>query len=80
MALVTNLTAAFGSDIGPVTGDTPVQCRGGYAWVNWAASAPVDVTDSHLLGPGDVIVIPNGETFRLAAANGTTPVVHYESF
>lgn len=79
MALVTNLTDAWGADI-PVTGNTPVQCRSGYVWVNWAASAPVEPRDSHLLGPGDVIVIPSGETFRLRAANGTTPEVHYEQF
>jgi phenylpropionate dioxygenase-like ring-hydroxylating dioxygenase large terminal subunit len=79
MALVTNLTASFGSNI-TTTGDTPVQCRSGYVWVNWAPSAPSDVTDSHLLGPGDVIVIPDGNTFRMAAANGTSPVVQYQAF
>ena len=79
MALVTNLTASFGSNI-TVTAETPVQCRSGFVWVNWAASAPGDVRDSHLLGPGDVIVIPADNTFRMAAANGTAPEVQYESF
>lgn len=79
MALVTNLTAAFGGNI-TVSSDTPVQCREGFVFVNWAASAPTDVRDSHVLGPGDVIVLPAGTTFRMAAANGTKPVVHYEAF
>ena len=79
MALITDLTAAFGSNIA-VASDTPVQCREGFVFVNWAASAPTNPADSHVLGPGDVIVIPAGTTFRMAAANGTKPVVHYEEF
>jgi phenylpropionate dioxygenase-like ring-hydroxylating dioxygenase large terminal subunit len=80
MTIATIPPSGFGSNIGPVSGETPVQCQAGYVWVNWAASAPGDITDSYLLGPGETIVIPNGETFRLAAANGTTPRVVYESF
>ena len=79
MALLTNLTASW-TTAGPFAFACPVQVRRGVVFITWAASAPGNIRDGHMLGSGDTVVVPAGHTIRLAAADGMANEVHYEPY
>lgn len=68
MATLTLTLGAWSSDIGATTYDTVVQCTKGAVFVNWEASAPTDKTDGFYLVAGESIVVPAGNTYRVAPA------------
>ena len=80
MPRVTNLTNAWSSAIGPFSFDTPVQCRKGHVFLSWGASAPSTLGEGFLLAPGDIFVIPAGNSIRLAINASTDHEIVYESF
>lgn len=80
MTLRTDLTTSWSSAIGPLAFATPFQCRKGFVFVSWAASAPATIQDGLMLGPGDVIVVPAGNSVRLARNASVDHELYYESF
>ena len=80
MPLLTNLTPSWSVAIGPLAQATPFQCRKGHVFVSWAASEPATIQDGLLLGPGDIIVVPAGNSVRLARNASVDHEVFYESF
>ena len=61
--------------------DMPVQCRAGFAVISWrSAGAPASTNDGLELGPGDIFVVPAGQTWYHVAARGTQPTLFYEGF
>lgn len=80
MPRVTNLTSAWSSAIGPLAFGTPFQCRKGFVFISWAASAPASIEGGVLMAPGDVIVVPAGNSVRLAVNDSSDHEVVYESF
>ena len=80
MPRVTNLTSTWSSAIGPLAFGTPFQCRKGFVFISWAASAPSTIQEGLLMAPGDVIVVPAGNSVRLAVNDSSDHEVVYESF
>lgn len=74
-----NPTAAWSSQISTAQ-DTPVQCLAGYCKINWASVEPSSTEDGLELGPGDIFVIPAGQSFRHVASRSTSPTLFYEEF
>ena len=73
-------SSSWSSGISTGARDMPIQCHAGYVKIAWGASAPASTDDGFELGPGDVIVLPSGQTFYHVASRETNPTLFYEGF
>ena len=79
MTIRNDLTTSWSTAIGPFTFDCPFQCRKGFVFLSYGASAPADVKNAFYMAPGDVLIVPAGSSVRLRSET-VDHEVFYEEF